>query len=184
MAVGNRTLFPIGGDALKVPAWEADYCFFELARLHAAAASDNSSATNSRCSGMSRRASSIFFCASMSPSLLGRHEAFRPGNEDVDFYFIVPSYTQTTCPSPFRQPCDDLLHSPFSQPGSDQALLHSAHQESIDFSHYTSSPVVRKAHLTRWRRSGSSTAPVERALFHCARSTSKGRSALHVLSSF
>ena len=55
---------------LKVPARDADYCFLEPARWRAAAASDNSSATISRCSGVSRLASSIFFCASMSPSLL------------------------------------------------------------------------------------------------------------------
>jgi len=49
---------------------------------------------------------------------------------------------------------------------------------------YISSPAVRKAHLTRGRPGGSSTARVERALVHRARSTSKGRSTLQFLSSF
>ena len=40
------------------------------------------------------------FCASMSPSLLGRREAFRPGNDDGDIDFIALSYMETTCPSP------------------------------------------------------------------------------------
>ncbi len=71
------------------------------------------SVISSRCSGVSRRASSIFFCASMSPSLLGRREAFRPGTEDVDFDFIALSYMETTCPSPlmsmtlWRLSCND-----------------------------------------------------------------------------
>jgi len=38
----------------------------------------------------------------MSPSLLGRREAFGPSNEDVDFDFIQLSYMETTCPSPLR----------------------------------------------------------------------------------
>ena len=40
------------------------------------------------------------FCASMSPSLQGRREAFRPGNDDGDIDFIALSYMETTCPSP------------------------------------------------------------------------------------
>jgi hypothetical protein len=58
----------------------------------------------SRCSGASRRASSIFLGASISPSLLGRREALKPGNEDVavDFVFIAPSYMETISPSSLR----------------------------------------------------------------------------------
>jgi hypothetical protein len=69
----------------------------------------------SRCSGVSRLASSIFCCASMSPSLLGRLTAFRPidGDVAVDFAFMALSYMETRRPSPLKtmtmvetpQPC-------------------------------------------------------------------------------
>ena len=157
---------------LKVPAREGDYCFFELARWRAAAASDNSSATRNRCSGVSRRASSIFFCASMSPSLLGRREAFRPGNEDVDFGFIVPSYMKTTCPSPFRQPCLLPFHIHLSpnQGVRGWAFLHASSDVLILFA---SLPLVRKL-LRNKRVTGLSfTARVQRGPSEAARCASK-----------
>jgi hypothetical protein len=38
----------------------------------------------------------------MSPSLLGRREAFRLETEDVDFDFMALSYMETKCPSPLK----------------------------------------------------------------------------------
>lgn len=49
------------------------------------------------------------FCASMSPSLLGRREAFRPGTEDVDFDFIAVLHGNAM---PVTTQDDDLVETP------------------------------------------------------------------------
>ena len=73
------------------------------------------------CSGVSRRASSIFFCASISPSALGRCEAFRPGTEDVDF--IAQSYMETTSRHYSGGPACDPSYSHLPTPTFSRALL-------------------------------------------------------------
>ena len=134
------------------------------ARWRAAAASESSSATRSRCSGVSRRASSIFFCASMSPSLLGRREAFRLGNEDVDFDFIALSYMETTCPSPLRQPC--LL--PFILTPPPTRELPSCTSLRVSSDHGFSHPL----HLFSSSVESPPNKRVARWLLHCACRTS------------
>ena len=51
----------------------------------------------------------------MSPSLLGRREAFRPENEDVDFDFIALSYMETTFRHYSGSPVCDPSYSHFPQ---------------------------------------------------------------------
>jgi hypothetical protein len=54
-------------------------------------------------------------CASISPNVLGRREAFKPETEDVDFNFIALSYMETPCRHYQGSPACDPSYSQLPQ---------------------------------------------------------------------